>query len=116
MPWPLYNQLRTLVPIEQKSGWVPEAVWMFSGKENLLLMPELKPQIFQPVPSCYTDYAIPAPVLQWILKKQEGEGEGKHGLDSSGLGQEPVERSSTYSKEHLCSIKFGEFLDYVRNY
>jgi hypothetical protein len=28
-PWPLYHQERIHVPIEWKSVWTPEMVWMF---------------------------------------------------------------------------------------
>jgi hypothetical protein len=28
-PWPLYHQERIPTPIEWKSGWTPEMVWVF---------------------------------------------------------------------------------------
>jgi hypothetical protein len=45
------------VPIVQEAGWAPEPVWV--GAENLAPL-GFDPRTFQPVASCYTDYAIPA--------------------------------------------------------
>jgi hypothetical protein len=47
------------VPIVQEAGWAPELVWI--GAENLA-PPGFDPQIFQPIASRYTNYAIPAPL------------------------------------------------------
>jgi hypothetical protein len=35
-------------------------------EENLLLMPEIEPQSSSPSPSHYTDYAIPASVIDFV--------------------------------------------------
>ena len=48
------------VPIVQEARWAPEPVWI--GAENLA-PPGFDPQTFQPVASRYTDYAMPAPLL-----------------------------------------------------
>jgi hypothetical protein len=37
-----------------------------------------------------------------------------HGLDRSGLGQGQVTGSDKYGNEPSCSIKCGEFLDWLR--
>ena len=53
------------VPIVQEAGWAPDPVWI--GAENLAL-PGFDPRTFQPVASRYTDYAIPAPMEEYIWK------------------------------------------------
>ena len=47
------------VPIVQEAEWVPGSVW--TGAENLAPPPPgFDPRTVRPVPSCYTDSAIPA--------------------------------------------------------
>jgi hypothetical protein len=48
------------VPIIQEAGWAPEPVWIGAG--NLAAL-GFDPRTFQPVASRYTDYAIPALLL-----------------------------------------------------
>jgi hypothetical protein len=62
-PGRLYPRER---PIVQEAGWAPEP-WI--GAENLA-PPGFDPRTFQPVASRYTDYAIPAPKLKYILKSR----------------------------------------------
>ena len=47
------------VPILQEAGLAPGPVW--TGAENLSSTPEFDPWAFQPVASCYTDWAFPGP-------------------------------------------------------
>jgi hypothetical protein len=49
---------KSQVPIEQEAGWAPEPVWI--GVENLAPL-GFDPWTFQPIVSCYTDYAVLAP-------------------------------------------------------
>jgi hypothetical protein len=55
------------VPIVQEAGWAPEPVWI--GAENLA-PPGFDPWTFQPVASCNTDYAIPAPNAEKSFMKR----------------------------------------------
>jgi hypothetical protein len=48
-----------LVPIVQEAGWAPGPVW--TGAENLDPPLGFNPRAVQPVASCYTHCAIPAP-------------------------------------------------------
>ena len=45
------------LPMVQEAGWAPGPIW--TGAENFA-PPGFDPRTFQPVASCYTDYAIPA--------------------------------------------------------
>jgi len=40
----------------QEAGWSSRPIWT---AWNILPPPEFDPQTFQPISSCYTDYAIP---------------------------------------------------------
>jgi hypothetical protein len=46
------------VPIGQDAGWAPEPVWALCSKENLLALDGTRTSA-----RCYTDWAIPAPLL-----------------------------------------------------
>ena len=47
------SQAKFPVRTEQEAGWVPEPVWAFWRRENLLPLPE-----FEPWPSYHTDYSV----------------------------------------------------------
>jgi hypothetical protein len=56
-----------LVPIVQEAGWAPEPVWTTWRSENSwpYLDSNSDPPVIQPIASCYTDCAIPAPTRWW---------------------------------------------------
>jgi hypothetical protein len=51
-PWPPHIMQRNPVSTVQAVGWTPGPVW--TGAENLVPTPALKPQKIQPVASPYT--------------------------------------------------------------
>ena len=55
----LRKSLGTLV---EEAGWAPGPVWRFWRRENPLPTLGFEPCNIQPVPSCYTNYAILAPL------------------------------------------------------
>jgi hypothetical protein len=77
-----------------------------SGEEkNSQTLPEPEHPNIEPVAQRYTDWAIPALRLEWIL----GILEGKCGLNASTSGKGPVPGFYVQGNESSGSIKGWEF-------
>jgi hypothetical protein len=61
------------VPIVQEAGWAPEPVWTQRLEEKSFASAGDWTPVVRSVVRHYIDWAIPAPVQEWLLEKYEGK-------------------------------------------